>query len=155
MNRVCVRRVLALGCLVVAGCGAEADPKGNVAIAGSPGMIRIAEVTTGYVNILPAEVKGKIDAGGDLAIVDVRAVSQYHLGHLAGAISMPLATLPWAMGRLDRDKELVVYCQVGDTSIGACKLLVEAGFSNVKNMVGGISAWPYEQFIQNPTSISI
>ena len=155
VNGTCLPTLLVLSCLVVTGCGHEGDSNVSVSIVSPPGMIRIAEVSTDYVNILPAEVREKILAGEDFAIIDVRAPAQYKAGHLPGAISMPLPTLPWAMNQLDRQKEVVVYCQVGGTSIRACSILVAGGFSNVKNMVGGISAWLYQLVSENPTTISI
>lgn len=146
---------LILACPVVAGCGDNKASDVNAAVLGVPGMIRIAEVRTGYVNILPDEVKEKLDAREDFAIIDVRSPLQYQAGHLPTAISMPLATLPWAMNGLARSKEVVVYCQIGITSISACNILVAGGFSDVKNMVGGISAWPYEVVTGNTIVVSL
>jgi len=147
---------LMLVCAVVAGCADEkASDVNGATLSVPPGIIRVAEASTGYVNILPDEVKEKLDAGEDFALVDVRLQVQYQAGHLPTAISMPLARLPWAMNSLARDKEVVAYCQIGVTSVTACNILTAGGFSEVKNMVGGISAWPYDVVSGNTVTVSL
>ena len=147
---------LMLASPIVAGCADEKALDVNAAILGvPPGIIRIAEARTGYVNILTDEVKEKLDAGEDFAIIDVRSPVQYQAGHLPTAISMPLATLPWAMNGLARNKEVVVYCQIGITSVSACNILVAGGFRDVKNMVGGILAWPYDVVSGDTVTVSL
>jgi len=142
-------------CLVVAGCGNAEAPEVNLATLGVPGMIRVAEVRTGFVNILPVELKGKLDSREDFTLVDVRWPLQYQAGHLPTAISMPVTTLRLAMNSLDRNKEVVVYCQNGIMSVSACNILVAGGFRDVKNLAGGISAWPYELLAGNAIVVSL
>ncbi len=146
---------LMLACPIVAGCSDSRASDVPVAVLGVPGIIRVAEVRTGYVNILPDEVKEQLDAREDFTIIDVRSPLQYQTGHLPTAISMPLVTLPWAMNSLARNKEVVAYCQIGVTSVGACNMLLASGFSDVRNMVGGISAWPYEVVTGNTIVVSL
>ncbi|MFC1734921.1 rhodanese-like domain-containing protein [Candidatus Hydrogenedentota bacterium] len=142
-------------CVVLDGCGGDSVTDLSNATLGVPEVVRIMEATTGYTNILPAEVKEKLDAKEDFTILDVRTPTQYRSGHLPTAISMPVATLPWAMNTLNRSKEVVVYCQTGLTSVSSSAVLVSGGFSNVKNMVGGISAWPYEVVTADTVVISL
>jgi len=42
---------------------------------------------------------------------------------------------------MDKDQELVVYCRSGKRSGMAQQLLRQAGFSNVRNLEGGMLAW--------------
>lgn len=154
-NQACFLLGLTAACLCLVGCPNESVLDADVVVAGPPGPIRIAEVRTSYVNILPDEVKRRLDAGEEVTIVDVRTAAQYEAGHLPTAISMPVATLPWAMTSLDKDKEVVVYCQTGATSIRACNILVTGGFTDVKNLVGGMSAWPYEVVTGSTTVVSV
>ncbi|HIJ74856.1 MAG TPA: rhodanese-like domain-containing protein [Candidatus Hydrogenedentes bacterium] len=146
---------LAVVCLGLVGCPSNGVPDADLAVSGLPGMLRIAEVRSSYVNILPDEVKLKLDAHEDFTLIDVRPSSDYQRGHLPGAVSMPIATLPWTMNRLDKDKETVVYCQSGITSVAACNVLIAGGFSDVKNMVGGIGAWPFEVVTSNTVVVSL
>jgi rhodanese-related sulfurtransferase len=98
---------------------------------------------TGYMNITPEDVKTKIDAREEFTLIDVRGPGQYNAGHITGAISIPLRELEYRYNELNRLDEIIVYCQVGVSSITAAQLLVRYGFEDVKNMVGGISKWEY------------
>ena len=81
-------------------------------------------------------------AGGSATLVDVRELSEFSAGHVPGAISMPLGSLPQAASkRFDSDAEILVICQSGHRSVKAAKRLMKAGFTNVRNVAGGTSAW--------------
>jgi len=103
-----------------------------------------APTAAGYEQLSPAQLKQKMDAGEDFTLLDVRAPTAYGAGHLPGAISMPLQQLEWRCAQLDRQKETIGYCQQGVSSLVACRVLVNHGFADVKNLTGGIDAWPYE-----------
>jgi adenylyltransferase/sulfurtransferase len=45
------------------------------------------------------------------------------------------------MAELNPDAEIVIHCKSGGRSGRACGLLLEKGFTNVRNMKGGILAW--------------
>lgn len=47
---------------------------------------------------------------GDALFVDARAKSEYDLGHITGAISMPEAEAGTRFGELPKDKDLIIYC---------------------------------------------
>ncbi len=59
---------------------------------------------------------------------------------------IPLGDLPGRLPELDayRDRPIVVHCRTGKRSASAAQLLVEAGFSQVINLSGGILAWSRE-----------
>jgi Rhodanese-related sulfurtransferase len=42
---------------------------------------------------------------------------------------------------LDRNTEIIAYCHHGMRSGDATGFLLQQGFSNVKNLIGGIDAW--------------
>lgn len=98
---------------------------------------------TGYMNITPEDVRAKIDAGEEFTLIDVRGPGQYNAGHIIGAISIPLRELGYRYNELNPLDEIIVYCQIGVSSVAAAQLLVRYGFEDVKNMVGGISEWEY------------
>jgi len=54
---------------------------------------------------------------------------------------IPVEELDTRLGELTRDSEIVVYCHVGIRSASAVRLLRQAGFSNVRNLQGGIDEW--------------
>jgi hydroxyacylglutathione hydrolase len=79
---------------------------------------------------------------GAVAVLDVRDESEWDEGHLAEAIHLPLATLASRLGDIPRGRPIVVHCQAGSRSAIAASLLTAAGIPYVRNLTGGIAAWP-------------
>jgi rhodanese-related sulfurtransferase len=94
----------------------------------------------GFV-ISPKELSTRLDNGDKLVLVDVREEWEYALAKLDGSILIPLGTLPQSLARLNRDAEIIAICHHGMRSADATNFLLQQGFSNVKNLVGGIDAW--------------
>ena len=69
-------------------------------------------------------------------LVDVRDPDEFEEGHIAGAINLPLNELRARLGELPRDRELWLYCRVGQRGYYATRLLMQHGFK-VKNLPGG------------------
>ncbi len=78
-------------------------------------------------------------------LLDVRQPKEYEVGHLAGAILIPLKELPDRLGELAKEKPLIVYCATGGRSKAASQLLAGKDFASVYNMAGGIKAWQGHQ----------
>lgn len=74
-------------------------------------------------------------------LLDVRQPKEYRQGHLPGALLIPLNTLADRLRDLDPDKTAITYCAAGPRSRAAASMLINAGFSKVFNMAGGIRAW--------------
>jgi rhodanese-related sulfurtransferase len=98
------------------------------------------EATMGYT-ITPTELKSRLDKGDELVLLDVREQWEFDLAKLSGSTLIPLATLPNSLARLNRDAEIIAICHHGMRSADATNFLLTQGFSNVKNLVGGIDAW--------------
>jgi len=90
--------------------------------------------------ITPEELKGKLDRGEDIFILDVREPQEYQICNLNGYL-IPLNDLPQRVHELDSSREIVVHCKMGGRSQRALEFLREAGFRKIKNLVGGIDAW--------------
>jgi adenylyltransferase/sulfurtransferase len=99
-----------------------------------------SEATMGYT-ITPTELKSRLDKGDQLVLLDVREPWEFDLAKLNGSTLIPLATLPQSLGKLKRETEIVAICHHGMRSADATNFLLQQGFSNVKNLVGGIDAW--------------
>jgi rhodanese-related sulfurtransferase len=93
--------------------------------------------------ILPEEVLKRMNQGERLNLIDVRTPNEYKTGHIPGALSIPLSTISEndhsGLG-LDKDDEIIVYCQGGIRSRRAARILILMGYRNVKDM-GGILDW--------------
>ena len=86
------------------------------------------------------DLKQRLDAQDDVFVLDVREPHEYQAGNIGGHL-IPLNDLPGRLGELDPDRETVVYCRSGVRSTRAVEFLRAQGFSNVKNLTGGILAW--------------
>jgi adenylyltransferase/sulfurtransferase len=94
----------------------------------------------GYT-ITVQELKARLDKGDKPFLLDVREPYEYSLAKLEGSTLIPLGTLPHSLDKLDRNVEIVAYCHHGMRSADAVGFLLQQGFTNVKNLVGGIDAW--------------
>lgn len=95
----------------------------------------------GISTITPEEVRSRLAKGEDLLIIDVREPMEVAMGKIPGALNIPLSELPERLEAIDRDKEAVLVCRSGNRSHVACQFLQANGYSNVKNMVGGLIRW--------------
>jgi rhodanese-related sulfurtransferase len=79
-------------------------------------------------------------ADGGLAL-DVREPSEFAVGHLPGALHIPLGDLERAAVEVPRDRPIVTYCGHGERSATAISLLERLGFTRLANLDGGLGAW--------------
>lgn len=90
------------------------------------------------------EVRDKLATEEEVILIDVRTEPEFDgsLGHLPGAILIPLAELEKRIEELEtyREKELIIYCRSGNRSGKATKILRDQDY-NAANMVGGMLAW--------------
>jgi molybdopterin/thiamine biosynthesis adenylyltransferase/rhodanese-related sulfurtransferase len=103
-----------------------------------------AAVSTGHSNETETDVrelKRKIDAQEDFFLLDVREPNEYQIGKIPGSTLIPLGEVPRRLNEIPRDKEIIVQCKMGGRSARAAAFLREQGYSNVKNLKGGILDW--------------
>jgi len=100
------------------------------------------EVLTLIAEIPPDEVAARLRNKERLTIVDVRELEEVELGMIDQALHIPLFELPERLHELDAEAEIVFVCRSGRRSLVACKVLSMQGFRNVKNMTGGMLAYP-------------
>jgi len=74
-------------------------------------------------------------------LLDVRQEWEYERDHIPGARLVPLSELPDRMEEVSREKTVLVYCASGGRSMVAATLLEGSGFTDINNLVGGMSAW--------------
>jgi len=75
-------------------------------------------------------------AGNGAEIVDVRDADEFVAGHIPGAINLPLNEIRQRLGDLPRDREVWLYCGVGQRAYYATRTLLQHGY-NVRNLPGG------------------
>lgn len=89
------------------------------------------------------EVKTRLDAGESLHLVDVREPAEHGEFNIGGTL-LPLGQLRLMDTEpIDdlKNEEVIVYCRSGNRSAQACMILETVGFTNVKNLTGGMLAW--------------
>ena len=101
--------------------------------------------------ITPADAKKRLDERNGYVYLDVRSVAEFAAGHVPGAINIPIAEPNPATGQMEpnpdflfvveaaipRDAKLIVGCKSGGRSARACGMLLRAGYTDPRNMVGG------------------
>ena len=94
-------------------------------------------------NISVKEVKDRLANGEDLHLVDVREPDE-HAGFNIGGVLLPVGHI-MSMQTDDiadwQTEEVICYCRSGQRSMQAAMMLESLGFTNVKNMTGGVLAW--------------
>ncbi len=76
-------------------------------------------------------------------VLDVRKDEERLAGYVAGSVNIPVDELRNRLDELDKDKEIVVYCAVGLRGYIGTRILMENGFTKVKNLLGGYTTYSY------------
>jgi rhodanese-related sulfurtransferase len=79
----------------------------------------------------------------NFVILDVRTLDEYNSGHIENASMLDFYNESFRddLDQLDKDDTYVVYCRTGNRSRSATDIMVELGFKDVHNMLGGIVQW--------------
>lgn len=95
------------------------------------------------IQITTEELKKKMEAGENIHLIDVREPAETAEFNIGG-ISFPLGKIQ-SMQTEDienlKEEEVICYCRSGSRSAMAAMVLEQLGFSNVKNLSGGMLAW--------------
>ena len=95
--------------------------------------------TESYSSATPQQLRSRIESG-EVKLLDVRAATEFHDGHIAGAEHRFLGKLLREIKSIDKSKPIVAQCLGGGRSAIATSILQRAGF-DVTNMEGGFKAW--------------
>jgi len=122
--------VILASVLLLAACGAQSAP--------AP----VGSATPAVVNINVGELKAQFDRKQTMLVLDVRSAEEYaHDGHVAGSMLIPLPELERRVRELPTDRPIVCICRSGNRSTTACDLLARQGFTQLRNVQGGMIAW--------------
>ncbi len=98
-----------------------------------------ANILKGDCRVFQWQDVASVDPGKSL-LLDVRTSMEYDLGSIEGALNIPIDVLRERIGELPKDKEILVFCQVGLRGYVACRLLMQKGF-DVRNLSGGYKTY--------------
>ena len=78
----------------------------------------------------------------NIQLIDVRTAAEVATGKIANAINVPLGpSMKEDLQNFDKSKPYIVYCRTGRRSELAAKTMIDSGFTDVKNLTGGITAY--------------
>lgn len=83
------------------------------------------------------------DKLGKVTLVDIRTPEEFSRGYIMTAISVRMFELDDLVGRIDPEREIVVYGHCARTSAVAAHRLVNLGFRRVNVLKGARGGWPY------------
>ncbi len=94
------------------------------------------------MDITIEELKERLDKGENLNLIDVREEYEFDEFNI-GATLIPLGELPDRLEEIEawKDQEILVHCRSGARSGRAKEYLESEGYSNVRNVLGGMLAW--------------
>jgi rhodanese-related sulfurtransferase len=103
----------------------------------------------GIPTISPQDAAAELEAartGGDASpgrplLVDVREHDEFATERIAGAALLPISELRDRHRDLPTDRPLLVLCQAGARSQSATMFLLQSGWTDVRNVEGGVNAW--------------
>ena len=95
------------------------------------------------VNVHPREAKAFLETNPETQVLDVRSEAEFSGGALPGAIQISLGDVDFEqkVGRLDKDKPVLVYCAGGFRSRKAAAALKALGFMNIQHLHRGYHSW--------------
>ena len=76
-----------------------------------------------------------------VALVDVRTADEYAVGSIPGAVNIPLDDLRQRLAELPTDRPIYLFCGVGLRGYLASNILKDNGFTDVRNLIGGIKTF--------------
>lgn len=119
-------------------------PEGDLVPPPEPGWAPLTWSFAGLWEIEPAALAELLHA---VQVLDVREPHELTgpLGHIDGAIGIPLGELASRLDRLDRTRPVVAVCRSGARSARATMLLGQSGFGAVANLAGGMLRWRAER----------
>jgi adenylyltransferase/sulfurtransferase len=124
------------------GIAPPSSSTGPLEVASHGTVDKNANVVDGIPQLSVEDLKAEIDAGRKPFILDVREPHEYAIVNL-GAPLIPVGQLHDRLSEIQvgKDEEIVIHCKSGARSQKASLALKSAGFTNVRNLAGGITAW--------------
>ncbi len=96
-------------------------------------------------SITTTELRALLASGFSGLLIDVREPAEHAIANIPQARLIPLATVPDQLDSLPRDGEILIHCKAGGRSARAVQFLLDQGFTQVKNVAGGMDAWLAEE----------
>jgi molybdopterin/thiamine biosynthesis adenylyltransferase/rhodanese-related sulfurtransferase len=93
------------------------------------------------MDITVTELKARMDRGDAPRLIDIREPHEHAICTIPGAELIPAAQFIQRLGEFDQSAEIVVHCKSGGRSGRAVDMMKARGFTNARNLTGGVLAW--------------
>lgn len=127
--------------------GAEAGAETGADPLAEPAWAHLRYNFAGLWEIDPHGLEeARAERPGHVQVLDVREPDEFTgpLGHIGGAVLIPLGELAERAGELAKDRPIVAVCRAGSRSAQAMTILQQAGLKDVANLTGGMLRWRAE-----------
>jgi molybdopterin/thiamine biosynthesis adenylyltransferase/rhodanese-related sulfurtransferase len=103
----------------------------------------LREIRTKTPEVEVAALDAALQNGSKPALIDVREADEHAQGTIPGSLHIPRGFLELRIERAvaNREQPVVLYCQSGTRSVLAARSLQELGYTDVKSLAGGFTAW--------------
>ena len=131
--------LITLASIALSACGSPAPTASSTPPVASTA---VAAPTAAFTNISVQQLKAALDAKEQLVLLDVRTPEEYTGdGHVAGSVLIPVDQIQTRLGELSKATPIVCICRSGNRSQTACATLAANGYTGLRNVTGGMSAW--------------
>jgi rhodanese-related sulfurtransferase len=104
------------------------------------GIDALVEEARGKITRLsPAEAYDRWQDGA--LLVDTRTSDELEDGAISGAVQHALSVVLWRLDELPRETRVILICRHGESSSLAAAQLVQMGFREAADVIGGAEAW--------------
>lgn len=107
------------------------------------GILMYVQLSAQTVQHISAEEFQKLAIDTSSIVVDVRTNAEYIMGHIEGAVLIDFkkSNFKERIEKLDKSKNLLLYCRSGNRSKHAANMLDKSGFSSIYNLKRGVIEW--------------
>ncbi|MDQ6961942.1 MAG: molybdopterin-synthase adenylyltransferase MoeB [Mariprofundaceae bacterium] len=106
-----------------------------------PTEVEEEEETLAEYDITPRECKTNMDTNPDVFVLDVREPHEISICEIKGTYKIPLGQIATRYAEVPTDRSVIVHCKMGGRSAQAVEFLQSKGYTDIKNMAGGIIRW--------------
>ena len=87
-----------------------------------------------FKQVKVSEVRGLVESGAK--IIDVREPNEFELGHIKGALNIPMSEFRQRLDEFPKDEPVYVHCRSAQRSYNVARALGQLGFDNIYNVSG-------------------
>lgn len=92
-------------------------------------------------SLSPAELNARRASATEPVVIDVRTPAEFQTGHIPGALNIPFDQVAERISEIDAPHGIALYCMLGPRARKGEAALLEAGYTSVFHLEGGLSAW--------------